>query len=227
MDFTLFFNDTFKVFFNIILLPFIIGLFASITTVLIYEGVKYRRYFNALCAEIKNNYDKMQNKEFENQKLRMYNIHEKCLKNPQNKEWVGFAKTISLWISIQEMDKTKQIFYRYLSNNDFKNFINHGYYSSTQENSESLFIFYFACEQFSDIDQKFENQIFINRERFADGIIGDYTDDIRKKNLDIYINLIDAAFHSYQDLINKEYPNLKKSFQKIRIYEINKWLFKF
>jgi hypothetical protein len=204
----------------------IVPIFASIIAVLLYNGLQYRKYFNALCKEIQKNYSNILNKEIESQISRMIKIHEKCIKNPEHKEWTGFGKTISLWIIFQETNTINKDFYRYLPNNQLKNFIARGYYHYIEDVTTPLTYFYLSCEMFSIFTQDLERQILMNQERFFGLKFPSITDEIRVKNLNEIISLIRNNLNPSQKTITDYYNQLKPEFREIRLIEIHRWLLK-
>jgi len=205
-----------------LILPF----FVSVIVVLVYDGMEYRKYFNALCREIQKNSENIQNNAIENQISRMREIHERCLHNPNHREWTGFGKTISLWIIIQETDTTNRDFYRYLPNNQLKNFISRGYYSHIEDYATPITTFYLACDRFSVSTQNLEKRIFMNRERFFGERCSDITDQQRIDNLNEIISEIMNNVMVSQDAITNLFSQLEPTFQEIALYEIHRWLLK-
>lgn len=195
----------------------------SIVAVVVYNGLQYRKYFNALCKELYQNYSKIQNKEIESQLSRMREIHDKCIKDPSHKEWTGFGKTISLWIIIQETNTINQDFYRYLPNNQLKNFITRGYYGHIENVATPITYFYLDCERFSIFTQNLEKRIIMNRERFFNEKF-DITDEKKKENLNEIISVINTIVGQFQKTISDNYIQLKPEFREIGLIEIHRWL---
>jgi len=208
------------------LIYFLIPIFVSFLTVIVYDGLQYRKYFNALYREIQNNTLNIQNTAIDFQISRMQEIHDRCLQNPELREWTGFEKTISIWIIIQETNTTNQDFYRYLPNNQLKNFISRGYYGYIEDFATPLTTFYLACERFSVFTQNLEKQVLMNRERFFGERCNDTTDEQRLENLNEIITEIRNDLTASQAIITNCYSQLEPEFQEIGIIEIHRWLLK-
>ena len=213
-------------FFNAIMVYLILPFFVSIIVVLVYDGLQYRKYFNALCREITYNNNNIQNDVVESQISRMREIHERCLHNPEHREWTGFGKTISLWIIIQETDTINRDFYRYLPNNQLKNFISRGYYSHIEDYTTPLTTFYLACDRFSVSTQNLEKRILMNQERFFGVRYNDITDEQRIYNLNEIISEIMNNVTGSQHAITDYFSQLEPTFQEIPLYGIHRWLLK-
>jgi len=212
--------------FSAIMIYLILPFFVSVIVVFVYDGLQYRKYFNALCREIQKNNQNIQNNAIENQISRMREIHERCLHNPNHREWTGFEKTISLWIIIQEIDTTNRDFYRYLPNNQLKNFISRGYYSHIEDYATPITTFYLACDGFSVLTQNLEKRIIMNQERFFGERYGGITDQQRIDNLNKIISEIMINALGSQDAITNYFSQLEPTFQDIALYEIHRWLLK-
>lgn len=153
----------------------------------------------------------------------MREIHDKCIKDPSHKEWTGFGKTISLWIIIQETNTINQDFYRYLPNNQLKNFITRGYYGHIENVATPITYFYLDCERFSIFTQNLEKRIIMNRERFFNEKF-DITDEKKKENLNEIISVINTIVGQFQKTISDNYIQLKPEFREIGLIEIHRWL---
>jgi len=210
--------------FNTIMVYLILPFFVSVIVVLVYDGLQYRKYFNALCQEITKNSLNIQNTAIDLQISRMREIHERCLKNPDHREWTGFGKTISLWIIIQETDTINRDFYRYLPNNQLKNFISRGYYSHIEDFATPLTTFYLACDRLSIFTQNLEKRILMNQERFFGARGHDTTDEQRIENFNQIISEIRNNLTGFQETITNCYSQLEPQFRKIRVFEIHRWL---
>ena len=136
--------------FTVLIIPLIIGLFASLIAVIFYDFIVFRRFYLNLCKEIDDNHRKISDDELNSQFSRMREILERRIQNPEVFEWIGFGKTISIWILVLKNDTNPTDYYRYLKNNDLRNFIqSRGYYHYIKQNEEVLTLFYLACENLS------------------------------------------------------------------------------
>ena len=89
--------------------------------------------FINLSLEINENHSKIQDTKLIPEFLRMQQIFEKRIEKPGHIERVGFRKIVSVWIFVQKIDRQATAYSRYLSSNDLRNFIQHGYYQYIKE----------------------------------------------------------------------------------------------
>ena len=119
----------------------------------------FRKFFCNLCDEIRENIEKMHTEKIENEFTEMRNKLNKRIDNPEDKTWVGFGKTIIIWIMAQKIDTSSTSYYRYLPSNEFRNFMARGYYSYIKKVEEPLTLFYFECDSVSIITQNIESNL--------------------------------------------------------------------
>ena len=196
----------------LIVLPLITGIFASFFVVIFYDFIIFRRFYLNLCKEIDDNFQKIQNGELNSQFSRMRSILERKIKDPNHIEWIGLGKTISVWILVQKGDTTLTDYYRYLTSNDLKNFIQRGYYHYVKQCEENLTLFYLACEKLSTNSQDHEKAFNYSRTNpiYSDSA----TADEKRHCLENYIEEIQIALNSYRPSIEFQYKNLQTVLKK-------------
>lgn len=199
--------------YTLIIIPLIIGIIASFFVVIFYDFIVFRRFYLNLCNEIDDNYKKIQDPELNRQFSRIREIFTKKLQNPHHNEWVGFGKIISIWILVQKTDTSPADYYRYLSNNDFKNFIQHGYYHYIKKYDENLTLFYLDCETLSEDTQDYEKMFNYTPTRLFPNFSTATTEE-KFAVLEQYIEIIRGVILASRPSINTQYNNLHPVFQK-------------
>ena len=208
--------------YTLIVIPIFIGIIASFLVVIFYDFIIFRRFYLNLCMEIDDNYKKIQDDELNLQFSRMHDILERKLKDPNLIEWIGLGKTISIWILIQKTDTNPVTdYYRYLTSNDLKNFIQRGYYHYIKECEENLTRFYLVCENLSIRTQDHEKVFNYSRENPIYSTTA--TDDEKRKSLESYFESIRLVFNFFRPSIELTYINIhpflrKDIFHVIKLY---------
>ncbi|MEN6517389.1 MAG: hypothetical protein ABFC38_04265 [Methanospirillum sp.] len=173
---------------NYALIPIFAGIVTSIIAIISQEKYRFYKNFNALCSEIEQNHLRMSDQVILKQLSRMRRIHEESLSDPNHIEWVGFEKEILVWVINQDPNPTNADHYRYLPNNELKNFINNGLMSKlTKSTVDKLILFYLSCDEYSLKIQNMEKEIFLNRKRFFDDTTF-HTDDEMNRNLNLWMS---------------------------------------
>jgi len=196
----------------LVAIPLITGIIASFFVVIFYDFIIFRRFYLNLCKEIDDNFRKIQNDELNLQFSRMRNILERKIQDPNHIEWIGLGKTISVWILVQKTDSTLTDYYRYLSSNDLKNFIQRGYYHYIKECEENLTLFYLACEKLSTNSQDHEKAFNYLRDNPI--YSSSATDDEKRHCLENYIDEIRIALNIFRPSIELQYTNLRPVLKK-------------
>jgi hypothetical protein len=205
--------------FTLVIIPILIGVIASFFVVIFYDFLIFRRFYLNLCKEIDDNYKKVQDDELNLQFSRVREILERKLKDPNHIEWIGFRKIISIWILVQKTDTRPTDYYRYLTSNDLKNFIQRGYYQYIKECEENLTLFYLACENFSTQTQEHEKVLNYSRENLIYSTTA--TDDEKRSGIESFLDVIRSLINLYRPSIELQYTNLQ-SFLKKDIFHIVK-----
>jgi len=174
-----------------------------------------------VCDEIDENYSKMQETALNEQFNRMRNIWTKNIANSNQNEWVGFGKRISIWILSDKVDTTGTDYYRYLSNNELKNFIRQGFYGFIREIEENLTLYYLDCETFSVNEQNIEKLLL--RERTSANFPA--LSDIEKNELfERRIHEIESLTLVYRSSLLIKYNNIHPYFKKNFVYAMKLYL---
>lgn len=137
---------------SLIIAPIITGIIA----VIVYDFFNFRRFYLNFCGEIKDNYSKIQTERLNREFEEMREKFERKIQDPNHEEWIGLGKKISIWILVQKTDTEPTDYYRYLSSNNLRNLIQHGYYDFIKEQEENLTRFYLVCENISNSTQDLE-----------------------------------------------------------------------
>lgn len=186
-------------------------LLLPLVIIYLYDLFNFVRCFNNLCCEIEENYHKMQNSQIDEQFTRMRNSLNKNIDNLCQNEWIGFAKVISIWTLAEKNDIQGNDYYRYLSNNELKNFIRQGYYRYVKENEENLTLFYLDCDNFSIKEQNIEKTIW---NHFRSDPLFSESSDRNHQYLNDKINEINNFVTVYQSSIIPRYTAIHPSFKK-------------
>jgi hypothetical protein len=205
-------EDPISLFIEFIILPLIV--------IFLYDLMRFRKSYYNLCDEIDENFLKIQESEVNRQFQRMRDTWIKNKQNLHQNEWIGFGKRISIWILANKIDTTSTDYYRYLSNNELKNFIQSGNYGSIERIEENLTLYYIYCERLSVITQDIE-KIINNEFRFND--LFSKPDEVQQKFVEDKIHAMQVTIEAYRSTISEEYNNIHPVFRKgiiqvIRLY---------
>jgi len=212
--------------YTLVIIPLIIGIIASFFAVIFYDFIIFRRFYLNLCKEIDDNYRKIQDDELNFQFSRMRGILERKIQAPNHIEWIGLGKTISIWILVQKTDINPTDYYRYLTSNDLKNFIQRGYYHYIKEHEENLTLFYLACENLSTRTQDHERLFNYSPERLYPNFNTTATDNEKRENLEDYIGNIRMMINFFRPSIELQYTNLRPVLKKDIFHVIKLYLSK-
>ncbi|MDO9549642.1 MAG: hypothetical protein Q7J03_01585 [Methanoregula sp.] len=202
------FIEILKLIAELVLVPIIV--------IYLYDFVNFFKCFNNLCDEINENYSKIQETAINEQLDRMQKIWSTRIENSYHPEWVGFAKRISLWILSEKNDIAGTDYYRYLSNNELKNFIRQGYYRFIQEREENLTLFYVYCENLSISEQNIEK--IINQKMSLTGYSSEPYSS-KRQFLDDNLKKIQYISNSYRPVISEKYEIIHPFFKR-RIFHV-------
>ncbi len=186
-------------------------LLLPIIIIYLYDLFNFIKFYNNLCQEIDDNFKKMQTIELNNQFERMRRIFQDNLNTPTRNEWVGFAKVISIWTLAEKNDTIETDYYRYLSNNELKNFIRQGYYEYIKPNEEQLTLYYLDCENFSIDEQNLEKTI---RDEFNYPALASLSTDRQQALLERKISEIQCIIDRDQSKILEGYRAIHPSFYR-------------
>lgn len=170
-----------------------------IVVVFLYNFITFIIFFRNLCTEIDDNMKKIQRNSVE---MELEGMREKLNKriSDSTDQWVGFGKTIIIWIFTQKTDTTPVSYYRYLPSNDFRNFVQRGYYHYIREIAEQLTLFYFYCDQISTKTQDIESNEINHNSRFWN-----LSSNQQKVELEEKIENIRSKFGIYRPEIEEIY----------------------
>lgn len=208
-----------------ILFTLILGVIASYLVVLIYDFYNFRKYYIALYDEVQENYNRTQNDELCKQFSEIKRRFKKRIEDPLYREWVGLGKIIAIWIFVLKTDTHPTDYYRYLSSNNFKNFIQRGYYNYIKGIEESITLFYFYCDGLSIETQETEKWFKSDSEGKYDYFRTTATDDEIKRYIDIYIMRLQGTIDIYNREIERNYKEMKPLLRRENSY-ITKLFFK-
>jgi len=196
---------------TLLIIPAFIGILTSLFVVLLYDFLHFRRFFVNLCNEIEINYKKIQEEELNLQFSRTREIFER--KQEDIHHWVGLGKIISIWTFVQKIDTNPPDYYRYLSSNALKNFIQRGYYHYIKDYEENLMLYYLDCEFISNATQNIEREFNCYPEKKYPGY---QNADIEKRRefLETFIKEIHSAIILYQPELEVYYKNIHKFFRR-------------
>lgn len=210
--------------FTLVIMPLITGIIASFFVVIFYDFIIFRRFYLNLCKEIDDNYEKIQANALNSQFSRMRDILERKIQDPNRIEWIGLGKIISIWILVQKTDTTPTDYYRYLTSNDLKNFIQRGYYHYIKKCEENLTLFYLSCENLSTRTQDHERIFNYSPERLYPNFNTTATDTEKRENLEDYIRNIQAMINVFSPSIELQYTNLQPFLKKDILYVVKLYL---
>jgi hypothetical protein len=200
--------------FKVLIIPLIIGIFASIVAVIFYDFIVFRRFYLNLCKEIDDNYRRISDNELNSQFSRMREILERRIQYPNIFEWIGFGKTISIWILVQKTDTNPTDYYRYLKNNDLRNFIqSRGYYHYIKENEEVITLFYLSCEDLSNQTQNHERIFNYSPETIYPNF-NTATNNEKREILENYIGTLREMIIDNRPQIILQYTNVRRVLKK-------------
>ncbi len=197
-------------------------LILPLIVIIFYDFITFLTFFGNLCDEIDENFKKSQSSQVEAELDGMRNkLNERILNSTD--VWVGFGKTIIIWVFTQKTDTNPSYYYRYLPSNEFRNFVQRGYYHYVKEIAEQLTLFYFYCDRVSITTQDIESNN-INHNSIFWGL----PSNDQKNVLEIEIERIRFAFnYSRPTLENIYYQRGIHSFFNKNIFHIAKlYLFK-
>ena len=200
--------------FTLVIIPLITGIIASFFVVIFYDFIIFRRFYLNLCKEIDNNYEKIQEGTLNSQFSRMRDILDRKIQDPSIIEWIGLGKIISIWILVQKNDTSPTDYYRYLTSNDLKNFIQRGYYHYIKKYEENLTLFYLACENLSTRTQDHERVFNYSPERLYPNFNTTANENEKRENLEDYIRNIQAMINLFRPSIEIKYTNLQPVLKK-------------
>lgn len=191
------------------------GFIASIVATFIYTRYQYISAFNRLCKEIDDNHTKILPEKISEQFDKM---RRKAREGLDPADWIGFEKIISIFVMVLSDESLGKDQYRYLSSNEFKMFIIHGYNTKLSYNLlHPLTLFYFYCDAFSIREQDFEKPLNHEvRVRYPERVI---------QETEVVISKIHQLYTANQNQLNSHYNAIKDHFQQISVLDIEKWLF--
>lgn len=192
-----------------ILLPLIV--------IFLYDLFDFVKCYNNLCREIDSNFNKMQNVALNEQFNRMRRIFRDNINEPTRDEWVGFSKTISIWILSSKNDTSGRDYYRYLPNNELKNFIQRGYYKYISRFEENLTLFYLDCDVFSIKEQNVEKNI---KNEIHYSASSSFSPEQQKSYLENKIIEIQSYINEYQPSIVSQYALIHPFFKMGMVHGI-------
>lgn len=205
---------------SLVVVPIVTG----IIVVLIDDFFSFRKHYLALQTEINGNYRRVQDDEISNQFNIMSSKLERNLLDPARGEWVGFEKVIAVWILVHQND-TETDFYRYLPSNDFKNFIQHGYYQAIKDFQEPLTLFYLGCERLSIWTQDEEKKLQYRLEYGSSFHNILPTDDGKRTILKQYSEYMGPEIKKFRPSIDREYENLKPLLDTSLLSSLKQYLY--
>jgi hypothetical protein len=214
------FSNRFDYVFTNGLLPIFAGIFTSIVAIVLQDKSKKYKSFNRLCQEIHENYQRMSEPAISAQLSRMCSIHQHLLSDPEPPQWVGFEKTILVWVIDRDPNPINVDHYRYLPNNELKNFINSGLMSEVPRGIvDNLILYYLACEGYSRDTQNIEKNILMNQQGFF-GAPRFQTDNCMIFDLNIRIAQIESLTAMYKPRIDHGYKDLQAYFSVFAPWEL-------
>lgn len=217
-------GELFQNFILLVAIPLITGIVASFFVVIFYDFIIFRRFYLNLCKEIDENHRKIQTDELNFQFSRMQSILERKIQDPNHIEWIGLGKTISIWNFVQKTDSTTTDYYRYLSNNELKNFIQRGYYHYIKECEENITLFYLTCDKLS-INSQDHEKIF-NYSQDNPIYSSSAMDDEKRRYLKNYFNEIKVMINIFRPSIELQYNNLQPVLKKDFLHVVKLYVLK-
>jgi hypothetical protein len=150
----------------------------------------------------------------------MCSIHEELLIHPNKIEWVGFEKIILVNVILINPDPINADHYRYLPNNEFRNFVNFGHLTKLSKGIvENLVLYYLLCETYSIVTQDLEKLIMLNRERFFNKNHNKSDPELKEDTLRIIQQILNET-NRMRPEFDRIYANISDYFSEITIWEL-------